>query len=47
MKKAALLMLISGVLLNGCAHLKPSGEVTGVKSERQYAEETEAVAQDL
>ncbi len=43
----ALIILVSAVSLAGCANLKKSGNTAAVRSEREYAVASEALAQDL
>jgi hypothetical protein len=42
-----LIVMVFAVSLAGCAHLKKSGEAASVRSERDYAAGSEALAQDL
>ena len=43
----ALTILVFAVSLSGCASSKESGDTAGVRSEREYAVRSEAMAQDL
>lgn len=43
----ALIIMVFTVSLTGCAHFEKSGNTTAVRSEREYAIASEALAQEL
>jgi len=47
MKMLIIVVVAVAVTTAGCSSMKPSSGRTGLKSERQYAEDSEARAQDL